>query len=106
MRNKKSFVKTFFKIFFFAFIFSGIGLFLDNSALAQENVEIKLDKSKMKTVATVNIYDAKIVSQDNNRIKISFDLSNREYVQPDVKYLVQLIREDKDANQLIIDEFV
>jgi hypothetical protein len=55
------------------------------------------------TVATVNIYDAKMVSQEKNRLKISFDLSNRELVQPDVHYAVQLMK--KDVNTLsVVDE--
>ncbi|MDP1883863.1 MAG: hypothetical protein Q8L10_00690 [Candidatus Moranbacteria bacterium] len=55
------------------------------------------------TVATVNIYDAQITSQENNAIKITFDLSNREQVQPDVRYAVQLIRQNEDQ-QILVDE--
>mgnify|MGYP001597968920 FL=1 len=53
-------------------------------------------------VATVNIYDAKIVSQQGNVFSLSFDLSNREGVQPAVRYAVQLI----DQNQIVADEVV
>lgn len=42
-------------------------------------------------LATVNIYDAKIISQEKNTIGISFDINNREKVQPDFRYGVQLI---------------
>jgi len=41
-------------------------------------------------LATVNIYNAKIVSQDNNNLKIAFDLNNQEQIQPGVRYAVLL----------------
>ena len=54
-------------------------------------------------VATVNIYDAKIASQAGNDIQITFDLSNRTQVQPDVRYSVQLIKQD-NGQQIQVDE--
>ncbi|MDD3302297.1 MAG: hypothetical protein PHN31_01980 [Candidatus Gracilibacteria bacterium] len=60
-----------------------------------------------RVIATVNIYDAKILSQDNNTIKLQFDLSNREYVQPDIRYAVRLITENGDIiEEKVYDEVV
>ncbi len=56
-------------------------------------------------LATVNIRDAKIVSQDGNTIHISFSLSNREGVQMGVRYGVQLVSETKNG-LVIVDEVV
>ena len=67
------------------------------------------DPIEVITVATVNIYDAKIISQEGNRIKIGFDLDNREGVQPGIKYSVELIRtesEGDDETQTVVDEKV
>ncbi|EKE19486.1 MAG: hypothetical protein ACD_8C00151G0002 [uncultured bacterium] len=58
---------------------------------------------KTVTVATVDIYDSKIISQDGSTLKISFDLSNRVGVQPDVRYSLALI-EETEKGQNLIDE--
>lgn len=64
---------------------------------------------EVKTIATVNIYEAKIISQDKNRVKIGFDLDNREGFQPGVKYSVELIKTEGEGDketQIVIDEKV
>ncbi|MFH0969445.1 MAG: InlB B-repeat-containing protein [Patescibacteria group bacterium] len=53
-------------------------------------------------VATVNIYNAALASQSSDGLHIVFDLSNRVNVQPQVKYAVNLAKEEKDS-QIIID---
>ncbi len=60
---------------------------------------------KATRIASVNIYSAKIVSQEKNKLSLAFNLSNREFVQPDVRYAVQLIRQDKAA-KVLVDEKV
>ncbi|MEI6587973.1 MAG: hypothetical protein WCO05_03435 [Candidatus Moraniibacteriota bacterium] len=60
-------------------------------------------QKKTVTVAMVDIYNAKIVSQAKNNFKLTFDLSNDANIQPDVKYAVRLIREDKGV-QTVVDE--
>jgi len=66
--------------------------------------------AKAITVATVNLYNAKLESQDQNKLQISFDISNREGIQPGVKYAVQLVqRTDKIQNLIdtkVYDEVV
>lgn len=59
-------------------------------------------------VATVNIQNPQIISQEKNEIKIGFDLSNQKGVQPQVRYLVQLIEKTTDKNKTpnIVDQFV
>lgn len=52
------------------------------------------------TVATVNIYDAKIISQQGNAFTVSFELSNRQGEQPGVRYAVELL----DAQQNVADQ--
>lgn len=56
-------------------------------------------------VATVNIYDARIVAQTAGELKISFDLNNREGVQPNVKYAVALVQKT-DAATTMVDQKV
>jgi hypothetical protein len=72
--------------------------------LAQENQE----EAKTTLVATVNIYEAQITSQNENKLEIRFDLSNREKNQPGVRYAVQLLKEEKvneeQINQTLVDE--
>lgn len=56
-------------------------------------------------LATVNIQDAKIVSQSGNTFKLSFNISNREGIQIGVKYGVQLVSETS-TSQVAVDEQV
>jgi len=53
------------------------------------------------TIATVNIYNAKIVSQDGNKFKLSFDINNEKDVQPQIKYSVQLVQGDAKGKNVI-----
>ena len=57
-------------------------------------------------VAAVNIYNAKIISQDSNKITLSFILSNGEQSQSGIKYAVSLVKNEQDGSQIIIDEKV
>lgn len=56
-------------------------------------------------IATVNIQDAKIVSQEGNTFQLSFSLSNREIRQTGVKYGVQLVSQTKTSS-VVVDEKV
>ncbi len=55
-------------------------------------------------VATVNVANATFTQQDNI-VKISFDISNRVGIQPDVKYGV-ILTQDKKGTSTIVDEQV
>ncbi|MFA7209398.1 MAG: hypothetical protein WC120_03875 [Parcubacteria group bacterium] len=54
-------------------------------------------------VADVSVYDAKIISQENNYIRISFDINNRQQIQPGVRYALHLVRQE-DGKQILVDE--
>jgi len=56
-------------------------------------------------VAAVDIYNPSIVSQENNKLKISFDIYNEQGVQPEIKYAVQLVK-SKDQKQSLVDQVV
>jgi len=85
-------------LFIFTMAFLNPTQAAENPAITQEAPE-----AQPILVATVNIYDAQIASQDNNNIKLTFDLSNREQTQPDIRYAVQLIKQDKES-QIQMDE--
>ncbi len=57
--------------------------------------------NKAVVLATVNIIDAKIVSQKDNIINISFILSNRTGIQTGIKYGVELYDTDSKTPYLI-----
>lgn len=69
----------------------------------KEQVDITETHDNAMVVATVNIYNPIIISQDNNKFTISFDLYNRVGHQSDIKYAIQLVKNDKDV-QSIVDE--
>lgn len=57
------------------------------------------------TLATVDIYRTKIISQKDNNLTIDFDISNGAGVQPGVKYSVVLMRGDINS-QIMADQKV
>jgi len=85
--------------------------FVSNSVFAESIVGTKIpapnmeDFAKAVAVATVNIQNPKIVSQNGNNFKISFDLTNREGIQSGVKYGIRLMSETPKG-QFIADEKV
>lgn len=79
-----------FKHKIFVFLFA---LFLAPSVFAEE----------LSVVANVNIFEAKIVSVQENNYNVSFKIINGLGSQPDVRYSVRLTQ-DKDSSQYIIDE--
>ncbi|MFZ2189088.1 MAG: hypothetical protein WAV73_06020 [Candidatus Moraniibacteriota bacterium] len=96
MKQKSAFQKLTISIL----VIFGLAFFISNVQAA----EISSPKQKKTdTVATTGIDNAKIVSQDKNQLKVTFGLSNRANVQPDVKYAVQLIKKDK-GGQVVVDE--
>ncbi|MFA5651763.1 MAG: hypothetical protein WC933_00135 [Candidatus Paceibacterota bacterium] len=56
------------------------------------------------TVATVNIYNSKIVSSNDRNYKISFDLSNDSGVQSQIRYSVQLTKTVSSSSDVVVDE--
>jgi hypothetical protein len=62
-------------------------------ANAQGSAQLSANQSAGKTamVATVNIYNSKIIKQDGDDITVGFDINNREGSQPDIHYAVQLV---------------
>lgn len=83
----------------------GLAFFISGANAQNPDPEDVFQETEAVLVATVNIYDAKVVSQDNNNFKISFDLSNRENAQPGIKYAVQLIKQENNS-QSLVDEKV
>ena len=57
-------------------------------------------------VAEVNIHNAQIISQEKNKIDISFDLSNGNGIQPQVKYGVQLVQDNLVVDEKVYDELL
>ncbi|HRY82599.1 MAG TPA: hypothetical protein P5232_02780 [Candidatus Moranbacteria bacterium] len=56
------------------------------------------------TVAKMIFQNVKIVSQDEDKLKINFDLTNKDkFVQPETKYYFELVQENKKGEQIIID---
>ncbi|MES2930865.1 MAG: hypothetical protein V4665_03735 [Patescibacteria group bacterium] len=83
------------------FIFSILGLFCFSFTFFSHTAFA----ATASPIATVNIQDAQIVSQNGNDLTVSFTLSNREGMQTGVKYGIQLVSETK-AQRSIVDEKV
>ena len=67
--------------------------------------QVSTTPSHAVTIATVNIQNAKLVSQEGNTLHIIFDLTNREGIQAGVHYAVDLIA-TTTKGQFLADEKV
>jgi hypothetical protein len=62
----------------------------------------KPQETQAITVATVNIYNAALTNQaTNGELTIAFELNNREGIQSNIKYAVNLIQQTKDKSILM-----
>ena len=84
------------KVNFFLALVMFLLLGWNGSAQAEEPVDANKNNG-MVLIATVNVGDAKIISQDGNVFKISFDLYNRQNVQPQVIYGVELVKQKEGS---------
>jgi hypothetical protein len=66
-----------------------------------ENPPTTTDSPHNFLVATVNVYQPTIISQNDHSFKVSFQISNREQIQSDIHYGIQLV---SDSDQLIVDQ--
>ena len=94
------------------FVLSSLIIFLvGTTAFAATETPTKQTAANTVTpvlVGTVNIQDAKIISQKDNTLELSFSISNRTGIQSGVKYGVELVSEVSGkqfaADQKIYDE--
>jgi hypothetical protein len=77
-------------------------LLLPVSVLAQTPAP---ETGKVIVAATVNIYKARIITQQGNSFDVSFDISNRDGIQPNVKYSAFLIQK-ATSGQVVYGEQV
>ncbi|MEY3784072.1 MAG: hypothetical protein RLZZ230_394 [Candidatus Parcubacteria bacterium] len=63
------------------------------------------DNSVAVAVATVNVQDIKLLAQENNTFSLSFNLSNREGVQPAIIYAVDLLQKN-DKGMTLVDQVI
>lgn len=103
MKSLKYFLFSFIAI---SFLFSSQVFAEKTSLLPSKNEETKTRvESNIDTVATINIKNAQILSAKYSDFILSFDITNREGVQNDLKYGVKLIGEN-NTGQFIVDEQV
>ena len=81
-----------------------LSLLFFSDVLAQENAAPEA-RVETEVVATVEIYNSQIVSQEKNDLKIAFDFYNKEKNQSDVRYAIDLVKKF-DGGQELIDEYV
>ncbi len=86
-------------------LFLGALLILNLSAVLTMAQDASSEAITQKAIATVNIQDSKILSQDKNVFNIYFKLTNREGVQTGIKYGVSLLSESK-GKKTVVDEKV
>lgn len=78
-------------------------LFLGQFSAQAQEVAASVENSNLQApaIATVNISDAKIVSQNENVFKISFDLKNGASVQPQIIYSIVLLKQEGSRSVIV-----
>ena len=69
------------------------------SISSAQNSDVSLGANSV-LVATVNIYNVNATKIDQNNYQLSFDINNREGIQSDIRYGVELIRK---SDNVVID---
>jgi hypothetical protein len=95
-------ILKFYSISFFvllSFVLAGPVFAIDKTSPTKTNTP------KVIVLADVNIYNIKIISQEINNIKISFDIKNNQKAQAGLKYGVKLVKETANG-QTLSDEYV
>ncbi|MFH0852051.1 MAG: CARDB domain-containing protein [bacterium] len=95
MKNRTIFLVLFMFAAFAAAFFCTKTVFAQNDALSVQDTS----GGQITLIATVNIYNARIISQTGNNFRIGFEIYNREKIQPDIRYGIRLTKDNK-----IIDE--
>ena len=91
-------------IFGILVLFGIVLLVLSTETLAQSPANTT---PQAVVVADVNIYNSKIISQNDNAIVIGFDLDNQIGIQPDIRYGIQLVKTgDQDSSGAIADTYI
>lgn len=85
------------------FILSLFLLFVLTSHLVFAEVSNTPVTDEVFIPSSVTIENAKILSQEENSLNISFEIKNGEEIQPEVFYGVRLVKET-DWNQFLVDE--
>lgn len=89
----------------FSFLFSNFVFAEEVNTLDTKEVDKTVTNSKIELLSTVNIKNVKILSSKENDFILSFDITNREISQDNVKYGVKLIG-NNDKGQFVADEQV
>ena len=71
---------------------------------AQEPTPTVTNTDQAVTVATVGLYNGKIVSQEGNVFKLQLDFYNRENAQPGIHYSIQLTKQLSNGQKLVDEE--
>jgi hypothetical protein len=93
-----SIIKTFFYTVLFCSLIFSTSLFAQN--------EVQIVEQKPELVAMVNVYNAKVDSQVDDTLALSFSISNGEGVQTDVRYSVRLMQATTKKGTVLVDEKV
>jgi hypothetical protein len=81
-------------------------MFVFASTSMEENTSALISESGAQSVADINLFGSKIVSKDEQHIRVAFDIRNNAgFPQSDIRYGVSLMR-TKDKEQVVVDSFV
>jgi hypothetical protein len=86
----------------------GLVFVLGGNARAEEPVLVSEDEdgNLVQPVATVNVWNVRLIKQEGRTLHIAFDIFNRTGIQPAVMYSVNLLRSNPDGSTVLVDRFV
>ncbi|NTV22047.1 MAG: hypothetical protein HGB03_00575 [Candidatus Yonathbacteria bacterium] len=82
-------------------------VFPSTFVFAQEIETFNLnDMSDLTIVATVGVYNAHVISQNDQYVSVAFDIANGDMVQPDIRYGVEVVKKTTNGSSVIVDTVV
>lgn len=96
--NRNFFIMKLLKVYSISFLFL-FSIFFANPIFAEEKVMSEVIHP------SVNIYQAKIISQDKNNINISFNIVNEDYALSGLKYSIELVKKTS-LSQSVSDSYI
>jgi hypothetical protein len=77
-----------------------------NTVLAEKKKSLDASTTEAVLIATVNVQDIQLLKQEDNKITLGFNVSNKDGIQPEIIYAVNLLKKEADKTYTVVDQEV
>jgi len=73
---------------------------------AQDGTGDEESGGEVTVIADVNVYNASLSEQNGNEFSVSFDITNGKGAQSQIRYAIDLLRQNVDGSQALLDRHI